>query len=97
MTLWVDFNRVDKAGRVPAILRGSAGWQIEEGDLVLAEDGEGTRVRAYVAELRRDAVGAKSVAYLQLIPGTTEYDALAESAADDVQYTILTDLDVAAG
>lgn len=65
-----------------------------------AQDGEGTRVKAYVAALRRDAVAGRSIAYLQLIPGTTEYDAMAESAAEDMQYTTLTDLeerDIAAG
>ena len=92
MTLWVDFNRVDKAGRVPAIIRGSAGWQIEEGDLVLAEDGEGTRVKAYVEELRRSAVGGKTIAYLQLLKGTAEYDVLSELVADDMQAVIAEDL-----
>lgn len=57
-------------------------------------------MKAYVAALRRDAVAGRSIAYLQLIPGTTEYDAMAESAAEDMQYTTLTDLeerDIAAG
>lgn len=84
MTLWVDFNRMDARGRVPAVLRGSQAWTLEEGQIVLVEDGEGTCCKASVEELRRAVSGANSVAYLALIPGSVDTDPRIDWFSDDL-------------
>ena len=71
-TLRVDYNRVDNRGFFPSLIRGSWGWHLEAGELVLAEDAEGTRCKAYVEEIRRFPREGKAVAYLSLIPGKVE-------------------------
>lgn len=79
MTLNVDFNMRDKLGRVPSLVEGSELWTLEPGTLVIAEDDEGNRCKAEVAEVSPD----KHVVYLRLIPGTSDPSDKTDWIADE--------------
>ena len=92
MVLRVDYNRVDRKGRTPATLRGSLAFQVCEGDLVIIEDGEGTRCKAYVEEVHRNLAEAKAVAYLALIPGSVDRSERIEWVEGDRDEVVTADL-----
>ena len=92
MVLRVDYNRVDPKGRTPVTLRGSLAFEVHEGDLVIIEDTEGTRAKAYVEEVHRNLAEAKAVAYLSLIPGSVDRSVQIEWVEGDRDRVMANDL-----
>ena len=76
MTLFVDFNMEDDRGRVPALLDPETRSTLRPGDHVLAEDDEGNRCKAYVADISPD----RPVAFLALLTSTWERPKAQKSA-----------------
>ena len=70
MELRVDFNRVDKLGRVPARIPPGQAGNFWPGAEVRASDGEGTSCLAIV----NDVEASESLVLLTLEPGTFSYD-----------------------
>lgn len=66
MRLTVDFNRVDKLGRVPALIPAGHEAELGVGALVIADDGEGTQCQATVEDI---GPGGRHV-LLVPVPGT---------------------------
>jgi hypothetical protein len=66
MKLLVDFNRVDKLGRVPAVIPPGREAELVPGVVVTADDGEGTRCRAMVEGIGHNG----RYVYLMPQPGT---------------------------
>ena len=57
VTLLVDFNRLEKDGRLPALLpTGTEPHELEEGEKVVASDDEGTECWAIVDDVQTPRV-----------------------------------------
>lgn len=70
MVLKVDFNRMDKSGRVSALIPDGHEHELFQGAKVLATDGEGTQCLAAVDEMGHNGL------YVKLLPigGTYRHD-----------------------
>jgi hypothetical protein len=84
MVFVVDFNRVDKAGRVPARIPSGDAESIFVGTKVVATDGEGTECRAIIDEIGHNG----RFVILAPIGGTFRTDVEAQPSMGSVSPTL---------